>query len=97
MVSAVPCTEISRTPASRAASSPSVGRGRPAIAAASILAKVHRDRLCLTLHERHPHYGFDGHKGYPTAAHLAALREHGACNDHRRSFAPVRAALVSGA
>lgn len=63
----------------------------PAISAASILAKVHRDRLCTTLHERHPQYGFDGHKGYPTAAHLAALREHGACEVHRRSFAPVRA------
>ena len=61
-----------------------------AIAAASILAKVHRDRLCVALHERHPHYGFDAHKGYPTAEHLAALREHGACPEHRRSFAPVR-------
>ncbi len=65
----------------------------PAISAASILAKVHRDRLCLTLHECHPQYGFDGHKGYPTAAHLAALRVHGACEVHRRSFAPVRAVL----
>lgn len=65
-----------------------------AISAASILAKVHRDRLCLELHERHPQYGFDGHKGYPTAEHLAALREHGACPAHRRSFAPVRAVLV---
>lgn len=65
----------------------------PAIAAASILAKVHRDRLCMALHERHPQYGFDGHKGYPTAAHLAALRMHGACDQHRRSFGPVRAVL----
>ena len=65
----------------------------PAISAASILAKVYRDRLCLTLHECHPQYGFDGHKGYPTAAHLAALRVHGACEVHRRSFAPVRAVL----
>ena len=64
-----------------------------AIAAASILAKVQRDRLCLALHEQHPQYGFDGHKGYPTPAHLAALREHGACAQHRRSFAPVRDAL----
>jgi len=64
-----------------------------AIAAASILAKVQRDRLCLVLHEQNPQYGFDGHKGYPTAAHLAALREHGACPEHRRSFAPVRAVL----
>jgi ribonuclease HII len=65
-----------------------------AISAASILAKVHRDRLCAVLHEQHPLYGFDGHKGYATAAHLAALREHGACPHHRRSFAPVREALA---
>jgi ribonuclease HII len=64
-----------------------------AISAASILAKVHRDRLCLALHEQHPAYGFDSHKGYPTAAHLEALRRHGACPQHRRSFAPVRDAL----
>ena len=64
-----------------------------AISAASILAKVHRDRLCLELHAQHPQYGFDGHKGYPTPAHLAALREHGACPQHRRSFAPVRELL----
>ena len=67
-----------------------------AISAASILAKVQRDRLCLALHEQHPQYGFAGHKGYPTAAHLAALREHGACAQHRRSFGPVRAALGEG-
>ena len=66
-----------------------------AISAASILAKVHRDRLCLELHARHPQYGFATHKGYPTAAHLAALREHGACVQHRRSFAPVRAVLAA--
>jgi ribonuclease HII len=65
-----------------------------AISAASILAKVHRDRLCLTLHAQHPQYGFDAHKGYPTAEHLAALRAHGACVQHRRSFAPVRELLV---
>ena len=63
------------------------------ISAASILAKVHRDRLCLALHEAHPQYGFDGHKGYPTPEHLEALRTHGACVHHRRSFAPVREAL----
>ncbi len=63
------------------------------ISAASILAKVHRDRLCLALHETYPAYNFAGHKGYPTAAHLAALREHGACAAHRRSYAPVRAVL----
>jgi ribonuclease HII len=64
----------------------------PAISAASILAKVRRDRLCIALHERWPAYGFDGHKGYPTPTHLQALREHGACPAHRRSFAPVREA-----
>ena len=65
-----------------------------AISAASILAKVYRDRLCQELHAQHPEYGFGGHKGYPTAAHLAALRAHGPCAQHRRSFAPVRALLV---
>jgi ribonuclease HII len=64
-----------------------------AISAASILAKVHRDRLCLELHALHPQYGFDAHKGYPTPAHLGALREHGASPQHRCSFGPVRAAL----
>lgn len=64
-----------------------------AISAASILAKVFRDRLCMELHAMHPQYGFDGHKGYPTPAHLAALREHGACPQHRRSFGPVREVL----
>lgn len=63
----------------------------PAISAASILAKVHRDRLCLDLDLRHPDYGFATHKGYPTPEHLEALRRHGACAAHRRSFAPVRA------
>ena len=61
------------------------------ISAASILAKVHRDRLCLELHAAHPGYGFDAHKGYPTPAHLQALQQHGACPAHRRSFAPVKA------
>ena len=60
------------------------------ISAASIVAKVYRDRLCLQLHEEHPQYGFDSHKGYSTPEHLSALREHGACPHHRRSFAPVR-------
>lgn len=63
------------------------------IAAASILAKVHRDRWCEQLHERYPHYGFAAHKGYATAEHLAALMRHGACPQHRRSFAPVRESL----
>ncbi len=64
-----------------------------AISAASIVAKVHRDRLCAELHLRHPNYGFDVHKGYPTLTHLEALRAHGPCDEHRRSFAPVRSAL----
>jgi ribonuclease HII len=61
----------------------------PTISAASILAKVHRDRLCLELDARFPGYGFARHKGYPTAAHLAALQKIGPCPEHRRSFAPV--------
>lgn len=65
----------------------------PAISAASILAKVHRDRLCLRMHEQHPQYGFNGHKGYGTPEHLEALRLHGASVWHRRSFAPVRMTL----
>ena len=66
----------------------------PAISAASILAKVHRDRWCAQIHGEFPQYGFAGHKGYGTAAHLAALREHGACIHHRRSFAPVARSLL---
>ena len=65
-----------------------------AIAAASILAKVYRDRLCNGLHVDYPSYGFADHKGYATASHLSALRQHGACPHHRRSFAPVAAQLV---
>jgi ribonuclease HII len=60
------------------------------IAAASIIAKVTRDRLMLTLHKEYPEYGFDQHKGYGTVAHLAALQSHGATPHHRYSFAPVR-------
>ena len=60
-----------------------------AISAASILAKVHRDRLCARLHVQYPQYGFDRHKGYGTAEHLQALLEHGPSPWHRRSFAPV--------
>ena len=59
------------------------------IAAASIIAKVHRDRLMVEYANRYPEYGFDQHKGYGTAQHLAALRKHGPCPIHRRSFAPV--------
>ena len=61
----------------------------PAISAASILAKVHRDRLCAQLHAQYPQYGFDRHKGYGTAEHLQALAEHGPSPWHRSSFAPV--------
>jgi len=61
-----------------------------AISAASILAKTARDELMLQLHGRYPQYGFDAHKGYPTAAHLAALREHGVSAVHRKTFKPVR-------
>ena len=61
-----------------------------AIMAASILAKVSRDLHMVELHRRHPGYGFDQHKGYPTAAHLQALARLGPCDEHRRSFAPVR-------
>lgn len=64
-----------------------------AIGAASILAKVTRDRIMLDLDCVHPHYGFARHKGYPTPEHLAALRQHGPCAQHRRSYAPVRAAM----
>ena len=60
-----------------------------AISAASILAKVHRDRWCRDVDLQYPEYGFAGHKGYGTAVHMAALREHGACPLHRQSFAPV--------
>ena len=64
------------------------------ISAASILAKVHRDRWCAEMDAHWPQDGFAAHKGYGTAAHLAALREHGACEHHRRSFAPVAAVFV---
>ncbi|HLI28508.1 MAG TPA: ribonuclease HII [Chloroflexota bacterium] len=60
------------------------------VAAASVIAKVTRDRLMCALHLDYPAYGFDRHKGYGTAAHQAALRRHGPCALHRRSFAPVR-------
>ncbi len=65
------------------------------ISAASILAKVHRDRLCRQLDEEFPHYGFAAHKGYGTPEHLEALRVHGACRHHRRFFGPVAATFVT--
>lgn len=61
----------------------------PAISAASILAKVHRDRWCAEYDREFPQYGFAAHKGYGTAEHMAALRAHGACPQHRKTFAPV--------
>ena len=65
-----------------------------AISAASILAKTARDHAMCALHENFPQYGFAGHKGYPTAQHLAALKLNGPCPQHRRSFEPVRAMLA---
>ncbi|HPW09184.1 MAG TPA: ribonuclease HII [Burkholderiaceae bacterium] len=65
----------------------------PAISAASILAKVSRDRWCAELDLAYPQYGFAGHKGYGTVEHLAALREHGACPQHRKTFSPVAQVL----
>jgi ribonuclease HII len=64
------------------------------ISAASILAKVHRDRLCQDLHEEFPQYGFASHKGYGTPEHLKALRVHGACRHHRKFFSPVAATFT---
>ncbi len=66
-----------------------------AIMAASILAKVTRDRAMQALHAQYPHYGFDRHKGYGSPEHLAALRTHGPCPHHRRSFAPVRQGVLA--
>lgn len=65
----------------------------PAISAASILAKVHRDRWCAEYDQQFPQYGFARHKGYGTAAHLAALAAHGACPQHRKTFRPVAEVL----
>ena len=65
-----------------------------AISAASILAKVHRDRFCEALDAQYPEYGFARHKGYGTAQHLAALKTHGACPQHRKSFRPVTEVLA---
>lgn len=67
----------------------------PAISAASILAKTARDAEMLRLHQLYPRYGLDRHKGYPTAAHLAALELHGVSEIHRRSYAPVRRLLLN--
>lgn len=66
------------------------------VAAASILAKTARDADCLRMDREYPQYGFAGHKGYPTAAHCAALRKYGPCPEHRRSFGPVADMLLPG-
>ena len=63
------------------------------VAAASVLAKVTRDRLMVEAHRRFPQYGFLGHKGYGTAEHLRSLRRYGPCSLHRRSFLPIRKVL----
>ncbi|WP_266169386.1 ribonuclease HII [Dyella subtropica] len=68
----------------------------PAISAASILAKVTRDRMMVALEDMHPGYGFATHKGYPTPAHFEALKRLGPCIEHRRSFAPVKLLLDQG-
>ena len=70
-------------------SQPKADRDIVSVAAASILAKVQRDRWMIALHEQYPQYGFAGHKGYGAATHLAALACWGACPEHRRSFAPL--------
>ena len=67
---------------------------QPAISAASILAKVHRDRLMCAFDAQYPGYGFAQHKGYPSANHLGALQRLGPCAIHRRSFAPVRLCMT---
>lgn len=67
-----------------------------AIGAASILAKVTRDQRMMAMDREYPQYGFAKHKGYPTAAHLQALRAFGICPQHRLSYAPVRAAATQG-
>jgi ribonuclease HII len=68
----------------------------PAISAASILAKVTRDRWCAELDQQYPQYGFAAHKGYGTSEHLAALQAYGACPEHRKTFAPVTQVLARG-
>lgn len=66
------------------------------ISAASIVAKVTRDRMMVDLHRLHPQYGFDAHKGYPTKSHCLALQKYGPIAEHRRSFGPVRRSLETG-
>lgn len=66
----------------------------PSISAASVIAKVHRDRLMEKMDKKYPKYGFGSHKGYGTAVHMAAIKRHGVCREHRQSFAPIQAAMV---
>jgi ribonuclease HII len=68
----------------------------PEISAASIIAKVARDAEMTELHQQYPEYNFAGHKGYPTAEHLAAIAKHGILAEHRRSYKPVRDAIERG-
>ncbi|MFM8339619.1 MAG: ribonuclease HII [Fluviibacter sp.] len=88
-----------RIPAGLPCSADAIIKGdakEPAISAASILAKTHRDAQLLELDRQYPQYGFARHMGYPTAAHLEALRMHGPSPVHRRSFSPVAQSLLSG-
>lgn len=66
------------------------------ISAASIVAKVTRDRLMRGMHEKYPQYCFDKHKGYGTKAHVAALKKYGACEIHRKTFEPIKSLILSG-
>jgi ribonuclease HII len=92
-----PCERVlvdgDRVPRALAATGRAIVKGDAkiaCIAAASVLAKTHRDRLMRAMAELYPEYGFDRHFGYPTPEHLEALRRHGPCPIHRRSFAPLR-------
>lgn len=67
----------------------------PSISAASVIAKVHRDRLMDEMDKKYPVYGFGSHKGYGTAVHMAAIERHGICPQHRRSFAPIQRAIAA--
>lgn len=89
-----------RVPPGLAAPARAIVKGdalEPAISAASILAKTGRDAILREMDQRYPQYGFAAHKGYPTAAHLDALKRHGATPEHRRSFGPVAAILAQAA
>ncbi|MEN3111545.1 ribonuclease HII [Uliginosibacterium paludis] len=89
-----------RVPPGLAAPARAIVKGdalEPAISAASILAKTGRDAILREMDQRYPQYGFAAHKGYPTAAHLDALKLHGATPEHRRSFGPVAAILAQAA